>query len=386
MAPPINIDDLRQRAKRRLPRAVFDFIDGGAEDEVTLRRNRAAFQRLAFSPQVLVDVGAVDLSTTVLGQAVSLPVILAPTGLCGMAAPQGELPAARAAAAAGTVFTISTLSGVTMEQAAQVSTGPKWFQLYVWRDRDLTRALVERAAAAGYTALMVTADVPVLGQRERDIRNGATIPPRITLANALDSLTKLPWLWGMARAPRVDFANFTGFVQGQGARILSLGAFVNSQFDPTLNWQDVAWLRSIWRGPLAVKGVMSADDAVRAADAGADAVIVSNHGGRQLDGLPAPIEVLPEAVDAVAGRIEVLMDGGIRRGTDVVKALALGAKACMIGRPYLYGLGASGQTGVEQAIGILRAEMARTLALLGRPRVTDLDRPVIREQLAPGEQ
>lgn len=374
----VNIDDLRLAARRRLPRAVFDFIDGAAEDELTLRRNTAALRDVTFRPRVLVDAGRVDQSVTVLGQQLSTPLILAPTGLCGMAAPRGEVLAGRAAAQAGVAFTLSCMSAVTIEDTMRDAPGPHWFQLYVWRDRELTRLLVDRARAAGYRALMLTVDVPVLGQRERDLRNGATIPPRVTLRNALDSALRAGWLWSMARHPRVDFVNVAGTAGGSGGGSFSLGGFVNSQFDPTVTWKDLDWFRSIWSGPLALKGIMSADDAVRAAEAGVDAIVVSNHGGRQLDGLPASIEVLPEIVDAVAGRAEILFDGGIRRGSDVVKALALGARACLIGRPYLYGLGAAGQAGARQAIEILRAEIARVLVLLGRPAVVDLDRSAVR--------
>jgi L-lactate dehydrogenase (cytochrome) len=372
----LTIDDLRRRARRRLPRAVFDFIDGGAEDELTLRRNEAAFKQITFRPRVLVDTQARNQSTTVLGQRLSTPLILAPTGLCGMAAPRGEILAARASLHAGVIFTLSSMSAVSIEDTARAAPGPHWFQLYVWRDRELTRSLVERAAAAGYTAMVVTVDVPVLGQRERDVRNGATIPPRVTLRNAFDSLQKIGWLVRMARNPRIDFVNVARPGQGRGP--FALGPFVNSQFDPSVSWSDLAWFRSIWPGPLVLKGIMSGEDARRAVDHGVNAIVVSNHGGRQLDGLPAAIEVLPEVADAVGSDMEVLFDGGIRRGTDVVKALALGARACLIGRPYLYGLGAAGQAGVERSIAILRAEIDRAQALLGRPSLADIDRRTVR--------
>lgn len=374
----VNVDDLRRGARRRLPRAVFDFIDGGAEDEVTLRRNEAAFREITFRPRVLVNAGQIDQSCTVLGQQLTTPLILAPTGLCGMAAPRGEVLAGRAAAEAGVVFTLSCMSAVTIEDTMREAPGPHWFQLYVWKDRELTKSLVDRAKAAGYTALVLTVDVPVLGQRERDLRNGATIPPRVTLRNALDSALKVGWLLGMARHPRIDFVNVAGTAGGSGSGTFSLGGFVNSQFDATVSWEDLTWFRSLWSGPLAIKGITSAEDAVRAVDAGVDAVIVSNHGGRQLDSLPAAIEMLPEIADAVGSRSEVLFDGGIRRGSDVAKALALGARACLIGRPYLYGLGVAGQTGARQAVEILRAELGRVLTLLGRPRVRDLDRSAVR--------
>src|ERR687885_73145 len=371
----VNIEDLRVRARRRLPRAVFDFIDGGAEDEVSLRANRTAFQRLTFRPRVLVDASAVDQSATVLGQTLTTPLILAPTGLCGMAAPRAEVLAGRAASSCGIPFTLSSMAAVSIEDTMREAPGPHWFQLYVWRDRDLTRSLVERAAAAGYRALMLTVDVQMAGLRERDLRNGATIPPRVTLANALDSAQHVGWLLQMARNPRIDFVNVA---KDRSSGPLSLAAYVNAQFDPGVSWKDLDWLRGVWHGPLAIKGIMSAEDARRAVDAGVDAVIVSNHGGRQLDGLPAAIDVLPEVVDAVGERTEVILDGGVRRGSDVVKALCLGARACMIGRPYLYGLAAAGQPGCGMALNLLRVEISRVLTLLGRPTLADLDRSALR--------
>lgn len=374
----VNVDDLRRAAKRRLPKAVFEFIDGGAEGELTLRRNTAAFEQITFRPRVLVDVAQRDQSTTVLGQQLASPLILAPTGLCGMAAPRGELAAARAAVRNGVTFTLSCMSAVSIEDVAREAPGPHWFQLYVWRDRDLTRSLVERAHAAGYRAMLLTVDVPVLGMRERDHRNGATVPPKLTWRNALDGATKIPWLTAMARNPRIDFANIAAYAREPRRAPLSLGAYANSQFDPSVDWDDLAWFRSIWPGPLGIKGIVSAEDARRAVDEGVDLLVVSNHGGRQLDGIPAAIQILPEVVEAVAGRAEVVLDGGIRRGTDVVKALALGARACMLGRPYLYGLAAGGQAGVERALAILRADIDRALALLGRPTLQDLDRSAVR--------
>jgi L-lactate dehydrogenase (cytochrome) len=331
-------------------------------------------------PRVFVDVSAVDQRSSLFGQPLAAPIILAPTGLCGMAAPRGEILAARAAARTGTVFTLSSMSAVSIEDTMHAAPGPHWFQLYVWRDRDLTRSLVERAAAAGYTALMLTADVPVAGQRERDLRNGATIPPRITWRNALDTLTKVGWLAGMARHPRIDFANVPG---AEGNRPFSIAEHVNRQFDASVTWQDVEWFRSLWSGPLLIKGIMSAEDARRAVEVGAEGLVVSNHGGRQLDGLPASIDVLPEVVDAVGGRAAILFDGGIRRGTDIAKALALGARAVLIGRPYLYGLGAAGEAGAEHAIRVLQTELGRAMALLGRPRLADLDSSAVRRAPLP---
>jgi L-lactate dehydrogenase (cytochrome) len=374
----LNIDELRLRARRSVPRAVFDFIDGAAEDEVTLRRNRAAFALHALVPRVGVDVSTVDLSTTVLGQPLAAPLVLAPTGLCGMATSRGEIPAARAAKEAGIAWTASCLSSVTLEEIAREAPGDHWFQLYVWKDRAVTQGLIERAAASGYRVLVVTLDVPVLGQRERDVRNGATIPPRITLRSAVDTLRCLPWLWTIWRGPRVTFANVAP-AEGSGSlKPFALSPYVNSLFDPAVTWKDVEWMRRLWKGPLAVKGVMTAEDARLAVEHGADAVIVSNHGGRQLDGAPGSLEVLPEVVDAIGPRAEILLDGGIRRGADMAKALALGARACMVGRPYLYGLAAAGRAGVADAIRILVAELRRAMALMGCRRIADLGRACLR--------
>jgi isopentenyl diphosphate isomerase/L-lactate dehydrogenase-like FMN-dependent dehydrogenase len=373
----VTIDDLRSAARRQLPRAVFDFIDGAAEDESTLRLNRAAYGKWTFSPRVLVDVGQIDLTTTVLGQPLQSPLILAPAGLSGMAAPRPEVLAARAAKRTGVIFTASCLSAVTMEDIVREGGGRNWFQLYLWRDRELTKSLVQRAARAGYSALVVTVDVPVLGQRERDARNGATIPPKVTLRNAWDSLRRPGWLLSLLRNPPFEFANIAGG-QASARRPFALSKFINSQFDPTIAWSDLEWIRDLWPGPLALKGIMSTEDAVRAADHGVDAIVVSNHGGRQLDGLPPSLTVLPEIVDAVGSRLEVIFDGGIRRGTDAIKALALGARACMIGRAYLYGLGAGGEEGAVRSIEILQTEMARAMALLGRPNLRQLDRSALR--------
>lgn len=368
----LNIDELREKARRRLPTAVFDFIDGAAEDEVTLRRNREAFGRYALVPRVGIDVSSVELSTTVLGQKLSVPLVLAPTGLCGMATSRGEIPTARAAVEAGIPCAVSCLSSVTLEEVAREAPGEHWFQLYVWRDRGITQTLVERAAASGYRVLVVTLDVPVLGQRERDVRNGATIPPRLTLRNAIDTLRRPRWLWTILRGPRVTFANVAPAGPSQGRGPFALAPYVNTLFDPAVTWKDLEWMRRLWKGPMAVKGVMSAEDARLAVENGAEAVIVSNHGGRQLDSAPASLELLPEVVDAIGGRAQIILDGGIRRGTDMAKALALGARACMIGRPYLYGLAAARQAGVADAIRILVTELRRAMALMGCTQVAEL--------------
>jgi L-lactate dehydrogenase (cytochrome) len=373
----VNIDDLRERARRRLPRSIFDYVDGGAEDEVTLRANRSGFQRYTFSPRVLVDVSNRDQSTTVLGQRLASPLILAPTGFTGMLWPQGEVAGARAAARKQLVYTLSTMSICSMEQVAEASSGPLWFQLYVWRDREITRSLIERARAAGYQALVVTVDTPVLGQRERDVRNGLVVPPRIMLQNVLDTVGRVGWVSAMLRAPKITFGNFTDTPSVRHDPV-SVAEFTTQQFSPAVSWADLDWFRSIWPGPLAIKGVMAAEDACRALDHGVDAIVVSNHGGRQCDYLPGAVEVLAEIVDAVEDRAEVILDGGVRRGSDVVKAVALGARACMIGKAYNYGVAAGGQRGAEKAIDILQKEIDRCLALIGRPRLSELDRSVLR--------
>jgi len=372
----VNIDDLRTAAQRRLPRALFDYIDGGAEDERTMRANQADFARYTFRPRVLIDVSQRDQSTAVLGQRIASPLILSPTGFTGLFWPRGEAVAARAAGRKGVIFTASTMSICPMEEIAQAATGPLWFQLYVWRDREVVRSLIERARAAGFRALVVTVDTPVLGQRERDVRSGLVLPPRITLKNVLDSVRRFSWLRGVLTNPRPTFGNFVG-TAGVSHDAVSLAGFTTQQFSPAVSWSDIDWYRSIWQGPLAIKGVLSREDARLAVQHGVEAVIVSNHGGRQLDGAPSAVEVLPEIVDAVDGRAEVILDGGIRRGSDVVKAIALGARACMIGKAFNYGVAAAGQHGVEKAIDILRTEIDRTLALIGRPTLADLDRTAV---------
>jgi L-lactate dehydrogenase (cytochrome) len=373
----VTIDDLRKGARRRLPRALFDYIDGGAEDEVTLRANEADFQRYRFRPRALVDVSHRDQSTTVLGIPVSSPLILAPTGFTGMFWPRGEAVAARAAGRKGVIFTASTMSICPMEEIAQAATGPIWYQLYVWRDREVVRMLIERAKAAGYRALVVTVDTPVLGQRERDVRSGLVLPPRITARNVLDTLRRFSWLRDFLMNPRPTFGNFVGMAGVQHDAV-SLAAFTTKQFSPAIGWADIDWYRTIWPGPLALKGIMSSADARLATERGIEGIIVSNHGGRQLDHAPSPIDVLPEIVDAVEGRAEVILDGGIRRGSDVVKAIALGARACMIGKAFNYGVAALGERGVELAIEILEKEIDRALALIGRSNLAELDRSAVK--------
>ncbi len=297
--------------------------------------------------------------------------------MAGLCWPKGEVAAARAAQDAGTIYTLSTHSSCSIEEVAAGAPGPLWVQLYVWRNRALTRSFVERARVAGYRALVLTVDVPIISRRERDIRNGFTIPPRITVRNALDTLRRVGWMRRVLFGPRLTLANLVGAPGAPRTDIVTLGGVANRQVDPSVAWADLVWFRSLWRGPLVLKGILTAADARRAADHGVDGLIVSNHGGRQLDGTPASIEALPEIADAVGDRVEVLLDGGIRRGADVVRAIALGARAVMVGRPYLYGLGAGGPAGVRRALDILAGEVDRTLALVGVPRAGDLDRTAV---------
>jgi len=370
-----SIEDLRRSACKRLPRAIFDFIDGGAQDEVTLRRNRDDFQRLNLLPRALTDVSNRDQSVTVLGQVLRSPLILAPTGLPGVVWPNGAMEAVRAADAAGIGFCLSTMSTASIEEVAKASTQPIWFQLYVMRDRELAKSMMQRAKVAGCSVLVITVDLQMQGQRDRDVRNGLTIPPQFRLSNAIDFALHPGWVWRFLAGPKVTLANFVG--TGKGDDMFTIASFVNSQFDQSVTWKDIDWVRSVWDGPLALKGVLNPEDARLAVQHGVNGIIVSNHGGRQLDGVPSAIGALPGVVDAVAGQAEVILDGGVRRGNDVLKAIALGAKACMIGRPFLYGLAAGGRSGVERALEIFRNEIDVNLALLGRAGVKELDRTAI---------
>ena len=370
------IEDLRQRARRKVPRAFFDYAEAGSYSQETLRANRADLERIRLRQRVLVDVSARDLGTTIIGAPASLPLALAPIGLCGMQRGDGEILAARAAHAAGIPFCLSTMSICSIEDVAEATGKPFWFQLYVMRDRGFGRALIERASAAGCSALVLTVDLQVLGQRHCDIRNGMTVPPEIRLRNVIDIGTKPGWALGILKGRRKTFGNLAGHVRGMEG-VTSLAQWTASQFDPTLSWKDVEWVRSLWPGKLILKGILDVEDAKTAAKTGAAAIVVSNHGGRQLDGAPSSIAALPRIADAVGADVEVMFDGGIRTGADVVRALALGARSCMIGRAYVYGLGAGGQAGVAKSIEILRNELDVTLALTGTKRVRDIDRRVI---------
>ncbi len=369
-----NIADLRGMAKRRLPAPLFHFIDGGAEDEITLRRNVEAFDDYEIESEYAVDVSHVDTSTTVLGQKIDMPVMLSPTGLTGAFHPHGELCAARAAARAGTTYMMSCMSTATIEEVAAVSDGSKVLQAYTFRDRGLTREFLDRSKAAGFTALCLTYDVPVLGMRERDHATGMTMPPNLTLSSLLDFALKPGWSLRHLLGPKVQIGNISHRITEGSRDVSSVFKFVNGQFDPSATWQDAAEMIKYWNGPVAIKGVMTAADAIRARDAGATAVIVSNHGGRQLDGVPAAIDRLGVVVEAVGDELEVILDSGVRRGNHVIKALALGAKACTVGRAYLYGLGAGGEPGIDRALTMLRDEVERAMALSGFQKISDITR------------
>ena len=376
IASAVTVDDLRQRARRKLPKAIFEFIDGGANDERTLRANRLDFSEIDFAPRVLVDVSQRRQATRILGQELSSPFVLGPTGLAGLLWPAGDIATARATEAAGVGYCLSTNSNASIESVAQDGRKSFWFQLYIQRDRAMVRSLLDRAAAAACPVLCLTVDLPIQGPRERDQRNGFTVPPRIGLNNVWNYATRLGWLARMARGPRITFGNLER-PGGEKAALMTLAQHIGTQFDPTVTWKEIDWLKSVWPGRIALKGILHAADARKAVEHGVDAVIVSNHGGRQLDGAPSAISALPAIVDAVQGKVEVLMDGGIRRGSDIVKALALGAKGCLVGRAGLYGLACGGQAGVARAIDILKTEIDVTLALLGHPDITALDRSAV---------
>ena len=376
-----NINDLRTIAKRRLPRVIFDFADGAAEDEVTKNRNNSAFQRYDLIPRTLVDVSHVDLSTTLLGQSLDLPFILAPTGGSRYFHRDGEVAVARAAHRAGTIYSLSSMSTTSIEDVAAASPGPRWFQIYVWRDRAIVREFFDRCRDTNYDVLCLTVDVPVHGHRERDLHNGFTLPPNLTAGAILDTALHPNWWLRYLTDPKPTLSNVVGRGVPDRDDIVSLGDYVDNQFDPAVTWTDLEWMVEAWDGPFAIKGILHPDDAIRAVDMGVRAIIVSNHGGRQLDQAPAAIDALPAIVDAVGGRAEIILDGGIRRGADIVKALALGANACMIGRAYLYGLAAAGEPGVDHALAILRDETRRTMALIGATSIDQIDSSVIRSRL-----
>jgi len=372
-----NIQELRQAAKRALPLPLFDFIDGGAEDERTLARNVAAFDRYALLPNTLVDVSAIDTRTTILGEPIAWPVVLAPTGMTRMFHPGGERAVARAAAKAGTIYSLSTMSSVSIEEVSGLTPGPKWFQVYCFKDRELTREFLQRAKAGGYKAICVTVDVQVAANRERDRRSGMTIPIKLSLGSAFQFAIRPFWCLAYFTSERPILANVVHKIAEGSVDISTVSAYINRQFDPSITWSDLEWLAGEWGGPLMIKGILSPEDAKRAKSVGAHAVIVSNHGGRQLDGAAAAMDALPRIADAVGGDLELILDGGIRRGTHVLKALALGAKACMIGRPYLYGLAAAGEAGVDRGLTLLKDEITRDMALLGARNVGEIRREMV---------
>ncbi len=374
-----NVLDLRELARRRVPRAFFEYADRGSYDEITLRDNRQALEAIRLRQRVMVDVDRRNLATTIFGEPVSMPLAIAPTGLTGLQWGGGEILGARAAAAAGIPFCLSTMSICSIEQVRAAVDKPFWFQLYVMRDRGFTRSLIERAKAANCSALMLTLDLQIQGQRHREIKNGLTVPPRLTFANFFDIASKPAWLWRVLRAPSRSFGNLAGQIGGADS-VLTLAQWIAQQFDPTLCWRDIEWIRNLWGGKLIVKGILDAEDADIAVKSGVDAIVVSNHGGRQLDGAAAAIHMLPRVVDAVAGRSEVLFDGGILSGQSLLKALALGARAGLIGKAFLYGLGARGQAGVTQAIEIIRKELSVSMALTGQTDVQRLTRDILRDE------
>jgi L-lactate dehydrogenase (cytochrome) len=362
------IGELRDAARRRVPRVVFDYVDGAAGDEVTAAANIAALRALELRPRVLADVSQIGTATTVLGQPVSLPLLGAPMGLTGLLHPDGEVALARALGGAGSISVLAAMASCPVEDVAAAAPGPVWFQMYIWRDRGLVQQMLHRAWAAGLPVLVLTVDVPCAGNRDRDRRNGFSIPPRVTGRALAGGLAHPGWAYRFARRPRIGWGNLPS--DGGPA---TLSAQTNRQFDPAATWDDLRWFRDRWAGRLVVKGILRAEDARRAVRLGADGIAVSNHGGRQLDGAPPAIRALPAVADAVGGDAEVYLDGGIRRGADIVKALALGARACLAGRALAYGLGAAGEAGARRAVEILRAELRTTLALAGCPSVHALD-------------
>jgi L-lactate dehydrogenase (cytochrome) len=373
------IEDLRLLHQRRVPRAFFDYVDGGSYAEETLRANRTDLQNIKLRQRILVDISRRDLGARILGERASLPLILAPVGSSGLQHYDGEIFACRAAHAAGIPYTLSTLSICSIEDVAANVEKPFWFQLYVMRDRGFVKALVERAIAAKCSALVLTVDLQVIGQRHADIKNGMTVPPQLFKPkNIIDFASKPGWMLGMLRARRRNFGNIADQMSGVSG-LNSVSAWISSQFDPSLSWKDVEWIRSLWPGKLVIKGIHDVEDARVAVTTGADALVVSNHGGRQLDGAPSSISVLPKVVDAIGSQIEIMFDGGIRSGQDLMRALARGAKSCMIGRAYVYGLGAGGEAGVAKAIDIIAKEFSVTMGLCGINSVDAIGPQVIAE-------
>ncbi|OEC98370.1 MULTISPECIES: alpha-hydroxy acid oxidase [unclassified Rhizobium] len=376
MTAPLTIAELKTLAQRRVPKMFFQYADSGSWTESTYRANEADFAKIKLRQRVLVDMSDRSLATTMVGQKASMPVALAPTGLTGMQHADGEMLAARAAEEFGIPFTLSTMSICSIEDIASVTKQPFWFQLYVMKDRDFVLNLIQRAKAAKCSALVLTADLQILGQRHNDIRNGLSAPPKMTAKNLWQMATRPSWCMGMLKTKRRSFGNIIGHAKDI-SDMTTLSHWTHSQFDPKLSWSDVAWIKKQWGGPLIIKGILDVEDAKAAVDVGADAIIVSNHGGRQLDGAHSSISMLPRIADAVGDRIEVHMDGGIRSGQDVLKAVALGAKGTFIGRPFLYGLGAMGKEGVTLALEIIRKELDISMALCGKRDIKAVDRSIL---------
>lgn len=375
LATCINVEDFAQRARKGLPSPIVDFFDGGAEDERTMARNRTAFDDWALCPRVMHNVSKVDARARVMGQDLAWPYVVGPTGMPGLLHPDGEIGIARAAERVGAMYSLSTMASRSIEEVAAATAGPKAFQLYLFRDRGLTLELLQRAKAAGYKALILTVDVQVPANRERDRRSGMVIPPKFNLGSILNFAQHPLWCWNVLVRRPVTLANFSGSRADPGVPLLR---FINEQFDPAITWPDLEWVAQQWGAPVAIKGILAPEDATKAVDHGASTVILSNHGGRQLDGALAPMDVLPTVVERLDGPAEIIVDGGVRRGTDMLKAIALGATACMSGRVGLYGLGAGGTAGATAALGALRSEFDRDLALLGVTDLSQIDASNIR--------
>jgi L-lactate dehydrogenase (cytochrome) len=371
-----NVEDLRQLAKRKVPKAIFEYIDHGSYDQLSLNANRNDLNAVRFRQRVLIDADNRSLATTMLGEKVSMPVAIAPTGLTGLMHGNGEMLAAKAAEAAGIRFTLSTMSICSIEDIREATKAPFWFQLYVFKDRGFSEEVIQRAKDAGCSALFLTVDLPMRGQRHCDIKNGLVVPPRLTARNAFDIMTKPGWLAGVLMGKRKSFGNVDHYLKNKGG-IWAAGRWGGDNFDRSLSWDDVNWIRKLWPGKLVIKGILDPEDARRAADMGAEGIVVSNHGGRQLDGTPGTSTVLPRIADAVRDRTEILFDSGIRSGQDVLKALALGAHGCLIGRAYLYGLAAMGQAGVTKALDLIAEELKVAMSLTGVRDVADVSRDIL---------
>ncbi|NTB96041.1 alpha-hydroxy-acid oxidizing protein [Agrobacterium tumefaciens] len=376
MSTPLTIGDLKEKARRRVPKMFFEYADSGAWSERAYRANEEDFGSISLRQRVMTNITDRTLQTKMIGQPVTMPVAIAPTGMAGMQYPEGEMLAAKAAEEFGVPYTLSTMSICSIEDVASATTKPFWFQLYIMRDRDFVISLMDRARAAGCSALVLTVDLQILGQRHKDLRNGLSAPPKLTPKHMLQMACRPSWCLRMLRTKRRHFGNIIGHAQDV-SDMSSLLAWTSEQFDPHLSWRDVLWVKDQWKGPLIIKGILDVDDAKAAIDVGADAIVVSNHGGRQLDVVPSSISMLPRIAEAVEGKVELHLDGGIRSGQDVLKAIALGAKGTYIGRPYLYGLGAMGKEGVSLALSIIHKEMDQAMALCGKRDIQDIGASII---------